>query len=224
MALVNHQAREVTFKIVYCGAPGSGKTTNLSAVHARLNPDVRGDLVSMATSTDSTVFFDYVHVDAVVINGYRTRFQLYTVPGQAHYNATRELLLRGTDGVIFVADSRPGRMEDNLAAYRAMRGNLEANAIDWEGFPVVFQYNKRDLPDACPVDQLDRLLDNANNQPGARPRFEACATGYRNVVESIDMVTRLILERFHADSAANIRIAPRATPQPISAREHALSP
>ena len=139
MALVNHQDREVTFKIVYCGTPGGGKTTNLSAIHSRLAPDVRGDLVSMATSSDSTIFFDYVHVEKVVINGYHTRFQLYTVPGQANYNATRELLLRGADGVIFVADSDPARMEENLEAFHTMMRNLESNGIRQAEFPLVLQ-------------------------------------------------------------------------------------
>lgn len=203
--------RKPCFKVVYCGAPGSGKSTNLSAVHARLNPELRGDLVSMATSTDSTVFFDFTHIDAVVINGYRTCFQLYTVPGQPHYNATRELLLRDTDAVIFVADSHPDRMEDNVAAFRTMQWNLEANAIRWQNLPIVLQYNKRDLPEACPVEQLDRQLDNLSGSP-ALPRLEASAQNYRNVVETLDIVTSLILEQFHSQSPAETAMhnSPRA--------------
>ena len=222
MALVNHHDKEVTFKIVYCGAPGSGKTTNLSAVHAHLEPGLRGDLVSMATSADSTVFFDFTHINAVVINGYRTRFQLYTVPGQAHYNATRELLLRDTDGVIFVADSQPGRMDDNVAAFRTMSRNLEANGIDWQHLPIVLQYNKRDLLEACPVNQLDHQLATVSGNP-ALARLEASARNYRNVVETLDTITHLILEHFHSQSRATtaIRITPRTAPGPP--REVAVS-
>lgn len=206
MALVNHHEREVTFKIVYCGPAGSGKTTNLASIHDHLHTGLRGDLVSMATSTDSTVFFDFTDVEAVVINGYRTRFQLYTVPGQASYNATRELLLRDTDGVIFVADSSPDRAEDNLAAYREMQANLEANHIRWQEIPTVLQYNKRDLPDACPLAEMDRQLEAASPDSNC-PRLEACARSYLNVVESLDTITSLVLERFHGTDNGNVRIA-----------------
>jgi len=195
MALVNHRDREVTFKIVYCGTPRGGKTTNISSIHSRLSPEVRGDLISMATAADSTVFFDFLHVNTVVINGYATKFQLYTVPGQSQYNATRQLLLRGADGLIFVADSQPEKMEENVAAYRSMYSNLEMNGIDAGSVPLVLQYNKRDLPNIVPVDEMERLFNSGSRR---LPAFEASASGYLNVVETLDAVTQQMLEQFHS--------------------------
>jgi len=206
MALVNHRDREVTFKIVYCGTPLGGKTSNLSAIHTRLADNVRGDLISMATGSDSTVFFDYLHVNTVVINGYSTKFQLYTVPGQSQYNATRQLLLRGADGVIFVADSHGERMEENLAAFHTMMRNLEANSIRGESFPIVLQYNKRDLPEAAPVHHMDFLFNSGDRK---FPTFEASALQYVNVVETLDAVTQIILEQFHQKTPGGIQVAPR---------------
>lgn len=127
MALVNHDTREVQFKIVYCGPAFSGKTTNLQHIHGRIDDDRRGDLLSMATSTDRTVFFDYLPIDAVLIKGYHTKFQLYTVPGQVAYNATRQLVLRGADGLVFVVDSSPEKLEENAQALRTTQENLAQN-------------------------------------------------------------------------------------------------
>lgn len=204
MAQVDHEKREVTFKVVYCGPPGGGKTTNLAAIHERLNPEVRGDLVSMATSTDSTVFLDYVHVEAIVINGYDTRFQLYTVPGQPRYDATRELLLKGADGIIFVADSKIDCREENVMACQTMYRNLEANGIGRKDIPIVYQYNKRDLSNTSSLAAMDQLF-MLNDTPSPQ-RFEASAQSYRNVVETLDAMTQMILESFHAKRSKDIRL------------------
>jgi mutual gliding-motility protein MglA len=194
MAVVNHETKEVTFKIVYCGTPVGGKTTNLSYIHSRIESDQRGDLVSLATSTDRTLFFDFLPINTVVINGYATRFMLYTIPGQVCYNATRQLVLKGVDGIVFVADSAAERMEENIASLQTLRKNLQANGLALEELPLVFQYNKRDLPEAVPVAYLEYLL---NNTMPRRVHFEAAAsTGY-NVFATLNAVAEQILQKFH---------------------------
>jgi len=194
MALVNHDQREVQFKIVYCGPAFGGKTTNLHHIHSRLEDEQRGELLSMATSTDRTVFFDYLPIDAVLIKGYHTKFQLYTVPGQVAYNATRQLVLRGADGLVFVADSSPDRMEDNVQSLNSLMENLEESGTRLEEMPFVLQYNKRDVPDAVAVEHLDLIL----NQREARvPAFETVASQGTNVFATLNAVSQEILKRFH---------------------------
>jgi mutual gliding-motility protein MglA len=195
MAVVNHETKEVTFKIVYCGTPVGGKTTNLQYIHSRIEADQRGDLVSLATSTDRTLFFDFLPINTVVINGYATKFMLYTIPGQVCYNATRQLVLKGVDGIVFVSDSAAERMAENLESLQTLHRNLANNGIVVETLPLVLQYNKRDLADAVPVTYLDYLLNNS--QP-RRLSFEAAAnTGY-NVFATLNAVAELVLQRFHA--------------------------
>ena len=194
MAIINHDTREVQFKLVYCGTPLGGKTTNLSYVHARLQGDQRGDLVSLATSNDRTVFFDFLPVDCDSIHGYRTKFQLYTVPGQVVYNATRQLVLKGADGVVFVADSATGRLEENVASFQGMRANLSENGMRWGEMPVVLQYNKRDLPDAAPLRYLEYLF---NREAPRLPVFEAVATRGHNVFATLNALSQIVLHRFH---------------------------
>jgi mutual gliding-motility protein MglA len=230
MAVVNHETKEVTFKIVYCGTPVGGKTTNLQYIHGRIEADQRGDLVSLATSTDRTLFFDFLPINTVVINGYATKFMLYTIPGQVCYNATRQLVLKGVDGVVFVSDSSPERMEENLLSLQTLRRNLTNNGITVETLPMVFQYNKRDLPDAVPVAYLEYLMNNAAPR---RLSFEAAAnTGY-NVFATLNAVAEQILQRFHtatqpAPPAAQVaapqrEISPAPTGRPRQAGEAALS-
>lgn len=198
MAVVNHETKEVTFKIVYCGTPIGGKTTNLGYIHSRIDAGVRGDLVSLATSTDRTLFFDFLPINTSVINGYATRFMLYTIPGQVCYNATRQLVLKGVDGIVFVADSAPERMEENLASLQTLRRNLANNGLSLDQLPVVIQYNKRDLPNAAPVDYLEYLL---NNTTPKRPSFESSAHNGYNVFATLNAVAEQILQRFHTATA-----------------------
>lgn len=194
MAVVNHDTKEVAFKIVYCGTPMGGKTTNLSYIHSRIDGPQRGDLVSLATSSDRTLFFDFLPIQTVVINGYLTRFMLYTVPGQIHYNATRQMVLKGVDGIIFVADSQTARMEENVASWHTLEHNLKENGTPVAQFPVVLQYNKRDLPEIAPVPYMDFMFNN-----GARtfPRFEASAATGQNIFTTLNSAAQEILQRFH---------------------------
>ena len=194
MAVVNHDSKEVSFKLVYCGTPMGGKTTNLQYIHSRIDGSQRGDLVSLATTSDRTLFFDFLPIQTVVINGYRTRFMLYTVPGQVHYQATRQMVLKGVDGIIFVADSQLERMETNLAAWRGMERNLEDNQTPLNTLPVVLQYNKRDLPGIAPVQYLEYVL---NNGPRRFASFEAAAAAGTNVFATLNALAQEILQRFH---------------------------
>lgn len=194
MALVNHDTKEVQFKIVYCGPAFSGKTTNLQHIHGRIDDDRRGDLLSMATSTDRTVFFDYLPIDAVLIKGYHTKFQLYTVPGQVAYNATRQLVLRGADGLVFVADSSPEKLEENVQAMRTTEENLAQNGVKMEEHPFVLQYNKRDVPGAVAVEHLNLLL---NQRANPFPVVEAVASQGYNVFATLNAVAEEVLQRFH---------------------------
>lgn len=195
MSIVNHESREVTFKIVYAGTPVSGKTTNLQYIHSRIEAGQRGDLVSLATAADRTLYFDFMPVSSVQIGGYGTKFVLYTVPGQVNYNATRQLVLRGVDGLVFVADSARERLEENLESARTLMKNLQDNGIQFEQLPFVLQYNKRDLPNATPRAHLDYLL---NRFPDPFPVFETVAAQGVNVFACLNAVSQLVLQRFHA--------------------------
>ncbi len=206
MAVVNHDSREVIFKIVYCGTPMGGKTTNLNYIHGRIEPAQRGDLVSLATSTDRTLFFDFLPIHTVVVNGYATRFMLYTVPGQVCYNATRQLVLKGVDGIIFVSDSQLDRMEENLGSWRTLIKNLSDNGLSVDQLPLVHQFNKRDLSNIAPIPYMEYLL---NNGPTRRPVFEAAASSGFNVFATLNAVAEQILQRFHQATA--VRTTPPAT-------------
>tara|TARA_R110002096_G_scaffold24760_6_gene77929 strand:- start:4860 stop:5522 length:663 start_codon:yes stop_codon:yes gene_type:complete len=209
MALVNHDTREVQFKIVFCGPAFSGKTTNLQYIHSRIEDDQRGELLSMATSTDRTVFFDYLPIDAVLIQGYHTRFQLYTVPGQVAYNATRQLVLRGVDGLVFVADSSADKLEENVQALKTMEENIvESGGSSLDELPFVLQYNKRDLPDAVAVDHLNLVL---NQREKPVPVFEAVASQGYNVFATLNEVAQETIRRFHELSDEEPAIRPGST-------------
>ena len=209
MAVINHDTREVSFKLVYCGTPMGGKTTNLGYIHSQIGADQRGDLVALATANDRTLFFDFLPVHTMVINGYRTKFMLYTVPGQVCYNATRQMVLRGTDGIVFVADSQLDRMEENVIAWHGMVRNLEDNGTPLETLPAVLQLNKRDLPDAAPVPYMEYLL---NSGPRRLPVFEAAAGSGYNVFATLNALAQEVLQRFHHGTTA----APTSTaPQPV---------
>lgn len=195
MPSINHEERSVSFKIVYCGTPLSGKTTNISQLHAKLDPSCRSDLISLSTEADRTLFFDFLSVEAPAIPGYRTAFHLYTVPGQITYNATMQLVLREADGVVFVADSQMDRQRANLQAFQNLEANLRLNGSSLEQLPVVLQYNKRDVPNAAPVEYLEFLL---NNRSQRFISFEAEAKRGRNVVATLNAISQAILLGFRA--------------------------
>ncbi|MFN0127544.1 MAG: GTP-binding protein [Verrucomicrobiales bacterium] len=212
MALVDHQTREVTFKIVYAGTPLGGKTTNLQYVHTRLDAAQRGDLVSVATASDRTLYFDFMPVTATQVSGFTAKFALYTVPGQVHYNATRQLVLRGADGLVFVADSAADRLEENLESARSLMRNLQDNSTSLDHLPLVLQYNKRDLPDAAPRAHLDYLL-NRPDQPF--PVFETVAHRGVNVFACLNAVSQLVLRQFQATmTQAASTSRPASAPSP----------
>lgn len=159
MSMINYASREINCKIVYYGPGLGGKTTNLENVYGKVKPDTRGKLISLATETEGTLFFDFLPVDLGTIRGFKTRFHLYTVPGQVYYNASRKLILKGVDGIVFVADSQVERMEANLEAMQNLYDNMAEYGYDLTKMPLVIQYNKRDLPNAAPLDELQNTLN-----------------------------------------------------------------
>jgi signal recognition particle receptor subunit beta len=189
MSLVNYSTREITCKIVYYGPGRSGKTSNLQYVHAFVPDDRKGAIVSLATETDRTLFFDFLPLDLGLVSGYRTRIQLYTVPGQVYYNATRKLVLRGADGVVFVADSQREQLEENLDSFRNLHENLLDEGVDVREFPMVLQYNKRDLPGVLPVGELEDALNFRE-----LPSFTATALNGVGVFETLRGVSQLVLQ------------------------------
>jgi mutual gliding-motility protein MglA len=198
MSLVNFTSREITCKIVYYGPGRSGKTTNLQYVYGRVPESRRGRMVSLATQTDRTLFFDFLPIDLGVISGFNTRFQIYTVPGQVYYNATRQLVLQGADGVVFVADSQARRFEENLESLQNLQGNLLQQGIDVRQFPVVLQYNKQDLPRDLILTQAE--LDDALNFRAVRS-FSADALHGGGVFETLKGISEIVLKRLAAGGA-----------------------
>jgi len=195
MSLVNFAAREITCKIVYYGPGRSGKTTNLQYVFGRVPESRRGRMVSLATHTDRTLFFDFLPLDLGSISGFATKFQLYTVPGQSYYASTRKLVLQGADGVVFVADSQARRLDDNLESLQDMQTNLLAQGVDVRQLPVVFQYNKQDLPGDLILSAPE--LDDALNFR-AVPTFPADALHGGGVFETLKGISELVLRRLAA--------------------------
>ena len=159
MSMINYASREINCKIVYYGPGLGGKTSNLEHVYAKVKPDTRGKLISLATETERTLFFDFLPVDLGTIRGFKTRFHLYTVPGQVYYNASRKLILKGVDGIVFVADSQVERMEANLEAMQNLYDNMAEYGYDLTKMPFVIQYKKRDLPNAAPLEELQQTLN-----------------------------------------------------------------
>lgn len=189
MALVNHTTREINAKIVYYGPGLCGKTTNIHLIYHRIAPNQRGKLISLATETDRTLFFDFLPVELGTIKNYRVRFHLYTVPGQVFYNATRKLVLKGADGVIFVADSQRAMMDANLESLVNLRDNFAEMGIDLTSFPMVIQYNKRDLPDIMSIDEMTEALNPRNI-----PFYEAVATTGDGVLKTFTAVSKVVLQ------------------------------
>lgn len=222
MALLNHETREVVFKVVYCGPGLSGKTTNLNYVYSCIDTDQRGDLVSLSTSTDRTIFFDFLPINAVILNGYSTKFQLYTVPGQVMYNATRQLVLRGVDGIVFVADSQNEMLEENVRSFHNMEQNVAWNHGALDCIPMVLQYNKRDLPNAAPVQHLEYLL---NRRAQRVTSYEAVASQGYNVFATLNAVSQLVLHRFYqVVGTGEAEEASRASPSSPVAQARAATP
>ena len=189
MSFINYSSREINCKIVYYGPGLCGKTTNLQWIYNKTNPDLKGRMISLATETERTLFFDFLPLALGQIRGFKTRFHLYTVPGQVFYDASRKLILKGVDGVVFVADSQNERMEANVESLDNLRINLSEQGADLERTPFVIQYNKRDLPNAAPLAQMKKLLN-----PKSVPDFEACATSGKGVFETLKAVARSILQ------------------------------
>lgn len=188
MAFINYAAREINCKVVYYGPGLCGKTTNIQHIYERMGNGSKGKLISLATETDRTLFFDFLPVEFGVIRGFKTRFHLYTVPGQVFYDASRRLILKGADGVVFVADSQEARMDANVESVRNLRENLKEHGIDPDRVPYVLQFNKRDLPTAVPVPDLVAALRRGNE-----PVFEAVATRGTGVFETLKAAVKQVL-------------------------------
>ncbi len=194
MAIINQSTKELQVKIVYYGPAMGGKTTNLVKVHENIQTaQEKGKLVSLATSSDRTLFFDFLPIEAVAIKGFKTKFQLYTVPGQVIYNTTRQLVLRGVDGIVFVSDSQYEKMQENIESFSNLEDNLRTLKMNLADIPYVLQYNKRDLPGVAPVEYMEFLLNNRDVQV---PSFSAVASNCEGVFESLNMITRLLLHKF----------------------------
>jgi hypothetical protein len=199
MAIINQATKELQVKIVYYGPAMGGKTTNLVKVHENIQTaQEKGKLVSLATSSDRTLFFDFLPIEAVAIKGFKTKFQLYTVPGQVIYNTTRQLVLRGVDGIVFVADSQYDKMTDNVESFANLEDNLRTLKLNLADIPYVLQYNKRDLPNVAPTEYLEFLLNNREVQV---PSFTAVASSCEGVFESLNMITRMLLHKFINESS-----------------------
>jgi hypothetical protein len=192
MPHINSQGKEIAFKIVYFGPGMSGKTTNLAFVHRSLKDLGRGDMVVLDTAGERTLFFDFFPMELGRIAGYALHFNMYTVPGQIQYEASRRLILEGADGVIFVADSNSDRWNENLASYRMLEENLHSHGEDPRRFPMTLQYNKRDCSDPIAVGALERALDLPD-----MPVLEAVAYAGMGVMETIRIASRQVVERFH---------------------------
>ena len=197
MSLVNFTAREITCKIVYYGPGRSGKTTNLQYIYSRVPEERRGRMVSLATQTDRTLFFDFLPIELGTISGFTTRFQLYTVPGQVYYNATRKLVLQGTDGVVFVGDSQVRQLDENMESLQNLQANLLEQGIDVRTVPLVLQYNKQDLPRELILAHAE--LDDALNFRGV-PSYAADALSGRGVFETLKGVSEQVLRRLSEET------------------------
>jgi len=200
MSIINYAAKEISFKIVYYGPGVAGKTASLQHVHRSLPDANRGKMISLATGDDRTIFFDFLPVSALSVRGFLTKFQLYTVPGQVYYNMTRKLVLRGVDGVVFVADSQWERLKENVDSLRSLDQNLAEYHRDLDRTPYVVQYNKRDLPNAAPVTYLEYMLNRRSRRV---PSFETVASLGTGVFEALNTVSRMVLaSEFGAEKEA----------------------
>ena len=188
MTFINYASREINCKIVYYGPGLGGKTTNLQYIYDSTAPQAKGKLISLATETDRTLFFDFMPLELGTVRGFKTRFHLYTVPGQVYYDASRKLILKGVDGVVFVADSQDERMDANIEALYNLEDNLQTQGYDLKQIPYVLQLNKRDLPNVTPIEELSQELCRKDE-----PIFEAVATDGTGVFDTLKAVAKQVL-------------------------------
>ncbi|MDA1104089.1 MAG: ADP-ribosylation factor-like protein [Gemmatimonadetes bacterium] len=188
MSMINYASREINCKIVYYGTGLGGKTTNLEYIYSRVNPDTKGKMISLATETERTLFFDFLPIDLGEVRGFKTRFHLYTVPGQVCYNASRRLILKGVDGLIFVADSQASRAEANIESMHNLYENLETYGYDLSTIPFAIQYNKRDMPNILSPEELRGQIN-----PLGVPDFEGVAVDGTGVFETLSCVSKLVV-------------------------------
>ncbi len=217
MVQINFANKEIQCKIVYYGPGMSGKTTNLEVVHQKAPPNSKGELTSIATEGDRTLFFDFMPLDLGSIAGIKTKFQLYTVPGQVYYNSTRKLVLQGVDGIVFVADSQKEKVEENIEALGNLKTNLAEYGLDLSDLPFVLQWNKRDLPTALPLEVLEEKLNEFNV-----PTFEAVAATGEGVFPTLKALASLVLESINRDSS-DAESTTRATVAAAAARHSAAA-
>src|SRR6202166_2895209 len=208
MSIINYVNKEIQFKIVYYGPALCGKTTNLTYIHSQVAEAHKGELVSLATAADRTLFFDFLPLNAVVIKGFKTKFQLYTVPGQVIYNATRQLVLRSVDGIVFVADSQWEKMEENVESFKNLGDNLALQNMVLDEIPCVLEYNKRDLPNIAPVNYMEYVL---NNRKKRLQSFEVISSSGQNVFATLNAVSQILLHKFSKQSEA-----PQGAPLPVA--------
>jgi signal recognition particle receptor subunit beta len=197
MVSINYATREVSCKIVFYGPGLSGKTTNLQYVHQKVPGNTKGKLISLATDADRTLYFDFLPINIGTINGFASKFQLYTVPGQVYYNATRKLVLRGVDGLVFVADSQPDKMDENIESLNNLKENLAEYGYKVDEMPIVIQYNKQDLPNVLSPDEMRPALN-----PKDWPEFKASATEGFGVFDTLKCILKLVLEKAKAGGTA----------------------
>jgi len=188
MSMINYASREINCKIVYYGTGLGGKTTNLEYIYSRVNPETKGKMISLATETERTLFFDFLPIDLGEVRGFKTRFHLYTVPGQVYYNASRRLILKGVDGIVFVADSQASRAEANIESMHNLYENLETYGYDLSNIPFAIQYNKRDMPNILAPEEL-----RAQINPMGVPDFEGVAIEGKGVFETLSCVSKLVV-------------------------------
>ena len=188
MSFINYSAREINCKIVYYGPGLGGKTTNLQFIFKKTDPDNKGKMISLATETERTLFFDFLPLSLGSIRGFKVRFHLYTVPGQVFYDASRKLILRGVDGVVFVADSQVERMEANIESLQNLQKNLAEHGISLATIPYVIQYNKRDLPNVISLEEMQKVLN-----PKGTPYFEGVAMSGKGVFETLKEIAKQVI-------------------------------
>jgi signal recognition particle receptor subunit beta len=188
MSFINYSSREINCKIVFYGPGLCGKTTNLQWIYKKTNPDSKGKMISLATETERTLFFDFLPLALGEIRGFKTRFHLYTVPGQVFYDASRKLILKGVDGVVFVADSQLERMEANIESIENLRLNLSEQGYDLDKIPFIIQYNKRDLPNVVSLEEMKKALN-----PRGVPDYEAVAMDGTGVFDTLKAIAKLVI-------------------------------
>ncbi len=188
MSFINYSSREINCKIVFYGPGLCGKTTNLQWIYKKTNPDSKGKMISLATETERTLFFDFLPLALGEIRGFKTRFHLYTVPGQVFYDASRKLILKGVDGVVFVADSQIERMEANIESLENLRSNLAEQGYNMDAVPLIIQYNKRDLPNVVLIEEMRKALNSRNV-----PDFEAVASEGTGVFDTLKAIAKLVI-------------------------------